>query len=177
MYGGYRKYCAGGKTFTNCSFAEMRKTDSSEAFVYQNGAWNIIEALSPCRHPDYRLFYSTCAKRRKNNGYEIIIPGFDAINKERCTAIFDMETYQWSKLDDDVDRLAVEGGVAVSVANNSRVLYLGGISITLEKLNTVYELVDHERWKLLEDAQLPVSYVEMGPHGSYFPVHIEHCKP
>ena len=173
MFGGYRLLCH-GPSYWQCLESQINKTDSREAFIYDNTSWKRVPGLSPCKHPRYSNYMATCTKRRNLDHYEVIIPSFDYLAQKRCTAILDLKSLKWSKLRKDVHRSSLYGGVAISVANDTRVLYLGGINANETTLRTVYELVDYE-WVLKPEAELPLPMSIVPAPISYFPVHSEHC--
>ncbi len=74
--------------------------------------------------------------------------------------------------------MALYGGHAISVANNTRVLYLGGIDANNNELNTIYEFKS-ETWIEFQGPKLPVNVTSRyGPSGvlSYFPMQTEYCS-
>ncbi len=178
MFGGYREFCK------ECHLINGRvanaSSQSKDAFIYSNDTWKKVDELSPCEDVDFRhVSYATCAKRRKSgNDYEIVIPTFDFSTMKRCTAILDLQTLKWSTLDEDNDRLAISKGTLISVANETRVLYVGGHTEQRKWINTVYELIAYKKWILRPEAILPNDYITGNPHViPYFPIHLEHCQP
>ncbi len=117
---------------------------------------------------------------KTSSGCQVIIPTYDSVNKKRCTAMLNVETLKWKQVQNDDNRLALYGGHAISVANNTRVLYLGGIDENLNELNTIYEFDgEHEIWKEFQGPKLPVNVTSRYAPSkvlSYFPMQTEYCS-
>ena len=164
-------------------YSDDMRPHEHEAFIYsfKSDHWKPIPQKSPCKRTKYSWSLTmrpSCAKRRRSdNNLEIIIPSYDFKTHKRCTAILNTSTYQWYKVQMDDTRLAVDFGVAISAANDARILYLGGIDANKTKLNTVYELIEDKEWVLRPEASLPIGsmtndLMEM----TYFPVDIDNCE-
>ena len=61
---------------------------------------------------------------------------------------------KWKSVQFD-NRIGPNGGHLLSIANESRILYLGGFDKNGYKLDTIYELIEDKYWKLWP-VKLPV---------------------
>ena len=84
----------------------------------------------------------------------IIVPTYDEEEKKPCTAMFDIHDMKWKRVTLD-NRIGPNGGQLLSIANDSKILYLGGFDQNRNKLNTIFELIEDKYWKLWS-AKLPV---------------------
>ena len=137
-----------------------------------------VPELSPCHHTDHRsAIKATCAMRTLGpNQCEVVIPTFDSLRQKRCTAILNLQTLKWQKLTNDETRIALYGGVTISVPNKSRILYLGGFDENGKKLQTIYELFHYDDWKLMNGVKLPHPVTSKHSPLDYFPMHLSHCN-
>ncbi len=66
--------------------------------------------------------------------------------KNICSLEFDLQSLQWTLLNNDNGQLPGPGGSLLSFQNHTRILYLGGYDYEGNKLRTVYELKDDNKW-------------------------------
>ncbi len=183
MYGGYSDTSCFTSRLTSvkaaCRESQLLHLNASRtAFILRNGSWFRVPDLSPCRYTNHGDAHkATCAMRRLgSSGCEVIIPTFDSVNRKRCTASLDLRTLKWRRLENDVSRKALFGGVALSVANNSRVLYLGGFDEHRRRLKTIHELTSNNVWTLWPDVELPYPVSSKSAPLDYFSMQMKHCK-
>ncbi len=147
-----------------------------------------------CFHTDTN-FATHCQLRQKDINFEIIIPMFDTLNMKSCTAVFDLTNATWSKIVSS-ERFFGFGGHLIrylnnkidpteiikiihqincfSLANQSRILYLGGMTLNGSKTDSIYELIDYT-WTLW-----PVKLPEPIGNDIVTPIpsnEIKKCKP
>ena len=173
MFGGWRKVCPSYFPENDACIKEQILLDntSRQGYLYENGSWSAIEELSPCRHANYAQNKAMCAKR----SFDIIIPGYDEELKKPCTAIFNLKNKTWRKLEDESGRKSLKAGIAISIANDTRVLYVGGRDKYGLKLNTVYELIGTDYWKEIPEMALMFTVDANDAYG-FFPIHTEYCN-
>ena len=151
---------------------------SRTAFILRHGIWKRVPELSPCRYTNYSNTHTTaCAMRySEGNQCEVVIPTYDFVAKKRCTAVLNLQTLKWNKLENDDTRKALYGGYAISVGNYSRVLYLGGFDDGNEKLDSIYELTNNNIWQLWDHAKLPHKGAATFLHLDFFSMQLDHCR-
>ena len=86
-------------------------------------------------------------RKHSKNVNEIVIPTFDTKSKKPCTVIFQVEKSAWKTIISD-NRKVTLGGTVLSIANETRILYLGGFDSDGKKSKTIYELIDDSHWVL-----------------------------
>ena len=177
----------GGYNDSDCFFVRRSKclqrqlhhyNISRSGFVLRDNEWIPVPEWSPCRYTNHSDTHkATCAMRQLEgqSHCEVIIPTYDSFNKEPCTAILNMQTLTWTKVESD-SRKALYAGDIISVANNSRILYLGGFNKQKEKLKTIYELTKDNNWKLWKHTELPYKMATTAHNLDYFPMQLNHCR-
>ncbi len=178
FYGGYSDpaFC----TSDYCLEEQRTSFNASRSgFIWRKDQWNKLPD-SPCEHSNHARYLATCAIKKSSSGCQVIIPTYDSVNQKRCTAILDIASLTWKEAQNDNNRNALYGGHAISVAENKRVLYLGGLDRNNNELNTIYEFDSElEAWKIFDGPKLPVNVTSRTAPTeiiSYFPMHIEHCN-
>ncbi len=108
---------------------------------------------NPCPQTTEPNSVITCGAVYDEYDIDIIIPTHS--NQEACTAIFHWSSHKWSKLPYD-NRETYEGGQIIMFANNTRLLYIGGIHVkTKTLLRTIYEYQGINNLWRLWDKKLP----------------------
>ncbi len=109
-----------------------------------------------------------------NGKKSVIVPTFDTKQRKPCTAILYLENYQWTKIKDN-NRIGGIGGEIFTIQNDTRVLFLGGIDDNGNKLKTIYELNENDKWmKWKQELTWPIgndTVIQIPPES------VQECKP
>ncbi len=139
------------KTFSGKVFQYFKY--SNNAYVWSNESWSLIPTENPCSNEGQNLaFQQPCTKRFMSNQTEMVIITFG--NKNPCTSILNLDSYEWSKVNITQDDIPTGGHLVTSI-DKKCVFYLGGLYYEPQERQSfdVYELSD-AGWQLTE-AKVP----------------------
>ncbi len=140
------------QTSLNKTLDSLKFIYSNKAYLWVNETWLSIKKENPCSNDGQDLaFQQTCVERIISNETQIVIVTFG--NKTSCTSILNLDTYDWSRVNDVSMPI---GGHLVTSLDRTRVFYLGGLYYKREESQSldVYEL-SSAIWMLAAEAKLP----------------------
>ena len=127
----------------------------NSTYIYnrKSSVWTYVAGSPSCQSEGWTHAPVTqCALFQ--NSY-VIIPAKN-YHDLPCTDKFNINTLQWEVNQWTDKRVTIAGGTALSIANNTRVLYLGGfVGNTTVRSNRIYEFDMSYGWKLWT-SKLPV---------------------
>ncbi len=138
---------------------------NEKTFIYDflTGSWLKIEQGNPCG-PLNSKPYLACELH--NN--VVVIPSATWEGKNPCTALFNVDSFEWSKLEKD-HRLHAEAGRLIK--SDQKLYFLGGLDNYGNGTKFIYELVNNSNWQLLKE-KLPVN---IGGVSVLVPVNEDFC--
>ncbi len=126
---------------------------SNQAYLWVNDSWSSIPVKNPCSNKGQDLaFQQPCAEQIISNQTLVVIVTF--IKRVSCTSILNLNTYEWTKVN-NVDVLIPIGGHLVMSIDKTSVFYMGGLYYKPEESQSldIFELGSNG-WRLIE-AKLP----------------------
>ena len=124
--------------------------------------WEVISEGPNCGEPP-PYSKTSCGVWRSDN---IIVPTYDTNTELTCTAILNLKTKTWSKLEHD-NRHQLTSGVIAELADSTQLAYIGGKSTDRKKYGklqrTIYYLVDERKgWEFIPIDVIALSEAYIG---------------